>query len=125
MVDIENHNAISPCYGADEAEVEDEADGHDGAVEREEGRLPPAGPPQPRRKVRLGALHVAALAAMRCMGVRTCSYTGKQHVQLTGSAHGGGIMARLAQEFPISMSRTIARLLLSRSLGSPTRLDHS
>ena len=60
MVDIENHNAISPCYGADEAEVEDEADGHDGAVEREEGRLPPAGPPQPRRKVRLGALHVAA-----------------------------------------------------------------
>ena len=49
-----------PGDGADEAEVEDEADGHDGAVEREEDRLPPAHPPHPRRKVRLGALHLTA-----------------------------------------------------------------
>ena len=47
-----------PCDRADEAKVEDEADGHDGAVEREEDGLPPAHPPQPRREVRQGALHV-------------------------------------------------------------------
>ena len=39
------HAIIVPGDGADEAEVEREADGHDGAVEREEGRLPPAHPP--------------------------------------------------------------------------------
>ena len=53
-----------PGDGADEAEVEDEADGHDGAVEREEGRLPAARPPQPRREVGLGALHIIAPAVV-------------------------------------------------------------
>ena len=60
---------------------------------------------------------VSALERNRCTGHRVCSYTGKPHVQLTGSHPvDHKPMTLHAQEFPSGLSSTLARTLLNSHL---------
>ena len=60
---------------------------------------------------------IAALERNQCTGYRCCSFSGKAHVQLTGSSPDDGKPMTLhAQEFPAGLSRSLARMLLSTHL---------
>ena len=62
------------------------------------------------------AQDIAALERRHCSGHRVCSYSGKPHVQLTGSGPGGKPMTLHAQEFPQGLSSMLARILLGELL---------
>ena len=59
---------------------------------------------------------IDALERHQCTGRRICSYSKQAHIQLTGSGPDGRPMTLHAQEFPIGLSRMLARLLLSDHL---------
>ena len=69
---------------------------------------------------------IDALERNQCTGYRCCSFSGKAHVQLTGSSpEDGKPMTLHAQEFPAGLSRSLARMLLSTHLHRRATQAHS
>ena len=59
---------------------------------------------------------LALFEGLRCHGLERCDFTGKPHIQLTGSHPSGCPMTRLAQEYPRKMCTKLAKILASRCL---------
>ena len=57
-----------------------------------------------------------ALSLCRCHGRRVCDFTGKPHVQLTGSDPSGRPMTARAQTFPKKFSTRLANLLTHKAM---------
>ena len=64
---------------------------------------------------------VQAFERRVCCGRQVCSFTGRPHVQLTGTGHDGIPMTLRAHNFLHNMSRDIARVLLSHAIHERTR----
>ena len=80
-----------------------------------------------RTKLLVGFLDeqdVDSLSRCRCHGHKTCEFTGRRHVQLTGSNTRGVSMTALAQEFPKKMSRKLCRCLPHNVMHRRTLASH-
>ena len=60
------------------------------------------------------SVDVEALREFKCTGVKKCSYTGKDHIQLSGGDPTGIPWTKRAEPYPTRLARRMAHMLLHR-----------
>ena len=62
------------------------------------------------------SVDIESLRKCRCQGVGVCSYTGKKHIQLTGSDPTGIPWTKRAEPYPTRLASRMGHMLLHREL---------